>query len=73
MSKADTAGGPYPAAGPSPQYAEWLRRERRDRLTVRISQLAILAVVLVLWELLPRLNLINPLFTSYPSTIWPTR
>jgi len=80
MSKADTASGPRPGASPSlspslspsPQYAEWLRRERRDRLTVRISQLALLAVVLVLWELLPRLNLINPLFTSYPSTIWPT-
>ncbi len=72
MSKADTAGAPPAAASPSPQYAQWLRRERRDRLTVRVSQLAILAVVLVLWELLPRLNLINPLFTSYPSTIWPT-
>jgi len=71
MSKVDAAGAPA-TAGPSPQYAEWLRRERRDRLTVRISQLAILVVVLVLWELLPRLNLINPLFTSYPSTIWPT-
>ena len=72
MSKADIASGPRPTASPSPQYAEWLRRERRDRLMVRISQLALLAVVLVLWELLPRLNLINPLFTSYPSTIWPT-
>ena len=72
MSKVDTAGAPPAAISPSPQYAQWLRRERRDRLTVRISQLAILAVILVLWEVLPRLNLINPLFTSYPSTIGPT-
>ena len=27
---------------------------------------------LVLWEVLPRAQLINPLFTSYPSAIWPT-
>ena len=76
MSKVETVSGAAPAAspntGPSPQYLEWLRRERRDRLTVRISQLALLAVFLVLWELAPRYNLINPLFTSYPSTIWPT-
>jgi NitT/TauT family transport system permease protein len=27
---------------------------------------------LILWEALPRLQIINPLFTSYPSAIWPT-
>ena len=72
MSKAETTGAPRPAASPSPQYLQWLRRERRDRITVRMSQLGLLVVFLVLWEVLPRYNLINPLFTSYPSTIWPT-
>jgi len=66
MSKADAANGP------SARYLEWLRQERRGRLTVRLAQLGLLVVFLVLWEVLPRLNLINPLFTSYPSTIWPT-
>ena len=56
----------------SPQYSAWLRRERRGRLTVRAAQLAILVVCLILWEVLPRLQIINPLFTSYPSAIWPT-
>jgi len=56
----------------SGQYSAWLRRERRDRLIVRAAQLAILVVCLVLWEVLPRLQIINPLFTSYPSAIWPT-
>jgi NitT/TauT family transport system permease protein len=59
-------------AGISPQYRQWLRRERKSRLTVRAVQFAILAVVLVLWEVLPREQIINPLFTSYPSAIWPT-
>jgi NitT/TauT family transport system permease protein len=56
----------------SRQYSDWLRQERRNRLTVRAAQLAILVVFLILWEVLPRLQIINPLFTSYPSAIWPT-
>ena len=39
---------------------------------MRAAQIAILAVSLALWELLPREQIINPLFTSYPSAIWPT-
>ena len=68
MSKVDAA----PNAAPSPHYVAWLRRERRNRLTIRGAQVAILVVFLVLWEILPRAQLINPLFTSYPSAIWPT-
>jgi NitT/TauT family transport system permease protein len=68
MSNAEIAALP----GPSPQYLNRLRQERRDRLTVRGAQLAILVVCLVLWEVLPREQIINPLFTSYPSAIWPT-
>jgi NitT/TauT family transport system permease protein len=77
MSKADVAGSISKAdmdgtAQPSAQYLTWRRRERRGRLTVRAAQLAILVVFLVAWEVAPRLGLINPLFSSYPSTIWPT-
>jgi NitT/TauT family transport system permease protein len=67
MSKVETA-----AAVPSAQYLAWLRRERRARLTIRGTQVAILVAILVLWEILPRAQIINPLFTSYPSAIWPT-
>jgi NitT/TauT family transport system permease protein len=60
------------AAGPSPQYREWLKRERRGRLLIRGTQLGILALFLVLWEVLPRAQIVNPLLTSYPSALWPT-
>jgi NitT/TauT family transport system permease protein len=56
----------------SARYRDWLRRERRLRFAVRGTQLALLAIVLVLWEILPRAEIINPLFTSYPSALWPT-
>ena len=59
-------------AAPSLQYREWLARERRGRISVRAAQLAILVVFLVLWEALPRAQIINPLLTSYPSALWPT-
>src|SRR5215475_3006758 len=73
MSKAEAASlGTATHAGPSPEYLAWLRRERRGRLTVRGAQLALLLVCLVLWEVLPRAQIVNPLFTSYPSALWPT-
>jgi NitT/TauT family transport system permease protein len=59
-------------AGPSPQYRAWLRRERRGHLAVRVTQLAILVVFLVLWEVLPKALIVNPVLTSYPSALWPT-
>ena len=54
------------------QYQDWLAHERRGRLAVRAAQLAILVVFLVLWEVLPKAHIVNPLFTSYPSALWPT-
>ena len=57
---------------PSTQYLDWLRRERRGRLMVRLAQLALLVVFLVAWEILPRAHVVNPMLTSYPSALWPT-
>src|SRR5262245_15135224 len=59
-------------AAPSPQYLAWLARERRGHLIVRITQLGLLAVFLVLWEVLPKALIVNPVLTSYPSALWPT-
>jgi NitT/TauT family transport system permease protein len=68
MSKAESAA----LAGASPQYRDWLLRERRGRIAVRAAQVAILLAFLALWELLPKAHLVNPLLTSYPSALWPT-
>ncbi len=63
---------PATLPSPSPQYRAWLRRERRGHLTVRLTQVAILVVFLVLWEVLPKALIVNPVLTSYPSALWPT-
>ncbi|MSQ72166.1 MAG: ABC transporter permease [Betaproteobacteria bacterium] len=60
------------SGAPSPAYADYLKRERRSRFAVRGSQAALLVVFLILWEVLPRAQIINPLFTSYPSALIPT-
>jgi NitT/TauT family transport system permease protein len=68
MSKVETAG----YAVPSPQYRDWLKRERRGQLAVRAAQLGLLVVFFAAWEVLPKALIINPLLTSYPSALWPT-
>lgn len=60
------------STAPSPKYRQWLRQERSARLTVRLAQLALLALIMVVWEILPRAQIVNPLFTSSPSAVWPT-
>jgi NitT/TauT family transport system permease protein len=72
MSKAESAALANPAFAPSMQYRRWLAQERRGRVAVRAAQFAILVVFLVLWEVLPKAQLVNPLLTSYPSALWPT-
>src|SRR6266581_5578313 len=59
-------------ASASPQYLAWLAGERRGHLIVRLTQLAVLVVFLVLWEVLPKALIVNPVLTSYPSALWPT-
>src|SRR5262245_20255426 len=68
MSKVESLAG----ASASPQYLAWLARERRGHLVVRATQLAILVVFLILWEMLPKALIVNPVLTSYPSALWPT-
>jgi len=68
MSKVET----LTLASASPQYLAWLARERRGARIVRGTQLAILLAFLVLWEVLPKALIVNPVLTSYPSALWPT-
>lgn len=56
----------------SPHYLEYLRRERRSRIAIQGYRFAVLVIFLVAWEILPRTHVVNPLFTSYPSALWPT-
>jgi len=71
-SQASTVQPPAAANAPSPAYAAYLRRESRRQSLISATRLAVLLVVLALWEVLARTQVLNPLLTSYPSAIWPT-
>lgn len=57
---------------PSEKYLNYLRRERARKRHIRLTQLLLLVVFLCAWEILPRMHVLNPLLTSYPSALWPT-
>jgi NitT/TauT family transport system permease protein len=61
-----------PAAGPSPAYLAYLRRETRRYLLVMVSRLLLLVLCLAIWEIAARTQFVNPMLTSYPSALWPT-
>lgn len=60
------------AQTPSPAYAAYLRRESRRQTSIQASRILLLVVFLVLWEVLARTHIVNPMLTSYPSAVWPT-
>jgi NitT/TauT family transport system permease protein len=72
MSTSKAEADPVMTTGLSSFYRDWLRRERRSRFAVRTTQFGLLALFLMAWEILPRTQIVNPLFTSYPSALWPT-
>ncbi|MGV2865102.1 ABC transporter permease [Achromobacter sp. AGC39] len=57
---------------PSAKYLDYLRRDRAKKRNIRLSQALLLVVFLCAWEILPRMHIVNPLLTSYPSALWPT-
>jgi NitT/TauT family transport system permease protein len=59
-------------AAPSPHYVAWLRRERLRGIKVLLAQAGLLLTFLLAWEVLARLQIVNPFLTSYPSAIGPT-
>ncbi|MBN8969392.1 MAG: ABC transporter permease [Rhizobiales bacterium] len=54
----------------SEQYSKWKRQQTRRRWFILATQLAILVVFVLAWEISARQNWINPMLTSYPSAVW---
>lgn len=57
---------------PSPAYAAWLRTQTRRANLIMATRILLLLAVLILWEVLARTHVMNPMLTSYPSAVWPT-
>jgi NitT/TauT family transport system permease protein len=76
MSATDTITAPAGAiearGEPSPLYLRYLRNVRLRRRLILASQLVLLVLFFVAWEVAPRAHWVNPMLTSYPSAIGPT-
>ena len=57
---------------PSPAYATFLRRRRRERLLVHGIQVAVIVAFVGLWQYGARASWWDPILTSTPSTVWST-
>jgi NitT/TauT family transport system permease protein len=74
MSAIDNDAGDLaraPVNEASEAYRAWLRRERARRRRVLYWQVGLVVGFLLLWEILPRLGLLNPMLTSFPSALGP--
>lgn len=61
---------PAAAKAQSVAYQNWLSRQSRGRRQVQVGRALILIAFLALWEVAPRVGLVNPMLTSYPSAVW---
>jgi NitT/TauT family transport system permease protein len=61
-----------PKGEPTPLYHAYLRSVRLQRRLILASQVILLALFFVAWEVAPRAHWVNPMLTSYPSAIGPT-
>lgn len=68
---ADTAATTQKPAAParSPAYEAYLRALKFRALSIQAWQLGLVAAFLIIWEVAPRSNWINPMLTSYPSAV----
>lgn len=54
---------------PSPAYSAYLAALKRRALSIQLWQIGLVAALLIVWEVAPRMGWINPMLTSYPSAI----
>ena len=53
----------------SEEHLLFLKKEKRNKLLVHLTQLLIIIVLFCVWELLAKLNIINTFLYSSPSRI----
>ena len=56
----------------SRERREYLRCKRKHKILVRVTQVLIVAIFLVSWELFANLGIIDSFITSKPSKVWET-
>lgn len=53
----------------SKEHEKYLKKIKKDKIFVKIVQISIIVILLGMWELLARLNIINTFISSSPSSV----
>ena len=56
----------------SEERKQYIKSKKREKRIIHITQISVLVIFLVLWEVLARLNIIDSFIMSSPSRIWHT-
>ena len=56
----------------SEERKQYIKSKKREKRIIHITQISVLVIFLVLWEVLARLNIIDSFIMSSPSRIWQT-
>lgn len=56
----------------SEERKQYIKSKKREKRIIHITQISVLVIFLVLWEVLAKLNIIDSFIMSSPSRIWQT-
>lgn len=56
----------------SEERKKYIKSKKREKRIIHITQISVLVIFLVLWEVLAKLNIIDSFIMSSPSRIWQT-
>jgi len=69
VSESNVAAEAVRKPSASPQYEAYLRSHKRKQWSIRIARMAVLAVLLAVWELAAERRWVDPMLTSQPSRL----
>ncbi|MGI6066662.1 MAG: ABC transporter permease [Bacillota bacterium] len=53
----------------SPEHTAYLKKVKREKVAIRLTQLMILVLAFVMWEICARVKIVDPFITSQPTRI----
>lgn len=56
----------------SQEHKEYLKKQKRKKMIIRFSQISIIILFIIIWQLLADFKIINTFITSSPKEVWKT-
>lgn len=56
----------------SQEHKEYLKKQKRKKIVIRIAQISIIILFIIIWQLLADFKIINTFISSSPKEVWKT-